>query len=44
MGVNSANHLILPKIIAAMLFNPLLTLMSMIIGIGGGWLQVQWQA
>lgn len=38
MGVNSANHLILPKIIAACLFNPLLTLLSMIIGISGGWI------
>jgi phospholipid/cholesterol/gamma-HCH transport system permease protein len=36
MGVNSASFLILPKIIATMLFNPLLTLLSMILGIAGG--------
>lgn len=38
MGVNSANYLILPKITAAVLFAPFLTLMSMVIGIGGGWI------
>lgn len=38
MGVNSANYLILPKITAAILFAPFLTLMSMVIGIGGGWI------
>lgn len=37
MGVNSASYLILPKIIATLLFNPLLTLMSICIGIFGGW-------
>lgn len=37
MGVNSANHLILPKIIAAMIFFPLLTLMSMFVGVLGGY-------
>ncbi len=37
MGVNSANHLILPKIIAAMIFFPLLTMMSMIVGVIGGY-------
>jgi phospholipid/cholesterol/gamma-HCH transport system permease protein len=37
MGVNSASYLILPKIIATMVFNPILTLMSMSIGIFGGW-------
>jgi phospholipid/cholesterol/gamma-HCH transport system permease protein len=36
MGVNSASYLILPKIIASVLFNPFLTLMSIIIGIVGG--------
>ncbi len=40
MGVNSANYLILPKVIAAMLFFPFLTLMSMIIGMLGGYLIV----
>lgn len=38
MGVNSASYLILPKIIAAVLFNPLLTLISITVGIFGGWL------
>ncbi len=38
MGVNSACYLILPKVIAAVLFNPLLTLISMFVGITGGWL------
>ncbi len=37
MGVNSANYLILPKIIAAVLFFPFLTVMSMIIGCAGGY-------
>jgi phospholipid/cholesterol/gamma-HCH transport system permease protein len=38
MGVNSANYIVLPKIIAALIFNPLLTLISMIIGITGGYI------
>lgn len=38
MGVNSASYLILPKIVAAIIFNPLLTIISMIVGIFGGWL------
>ncbi len=37
MGINSASYLILPKIIATFLFNPLLTLMAIIVGIFGGW-------
>lgn len=37
MGVNSASYLILPKIIATMLFNPFLTMLSIVIGIIGGW-------
>lgn len=40
MGINSANHLILPRIMASVLFFPLLTVMSMIIGIWGGYLTV----
>lgn len=36
MGVNSASFLVLPKLIATLLFNPILTLMSIIIGIFGG--------
>jgi phospholipid/cholesterol/gamma-HCH transport system permease protein len=37
MGINSASYLILPKISAAMVFNPLLALISMTVGIFGGW-------
>jgi phospholipid/cholesterol/gamma-HCH transport system permease protein len=37
MGVNSACYLILPKLIAAVIFNPILTLISMFVGIFGGW-------
>lgn len=38
MGVNSASFLILPKIIATVFFNPFLTLLSIVVGIGGGWI------
>jgi phospholipid/cholesterol/gamma-HCH transport system permease protein len=38
MGVNSASYLILPKIVATLIFNPVLTLLSIVIGIIGGWL------
>jgi len=38
MGVNSASYLILPKIIATLIFNPILTLISIIVGITGGWI------
>jgi phospholipid/cholesterol/gamma-HCH transport system permease protein len=38
MGVNSPNFLILPKIAACMLFNPLLIAISIVFGIGGGYL------
>jgi len=40
MGVNSSSFLVLPKIMATALFNPILTLISMIMGIWGGWLAV----
>jgi phospholipid/cholesterol/gamma-HCH transport system permease protein len=40
MGVNSANYLIFPKICAATIFNPLLTLLSFSVGLLGGWLIV----
>ena len=40
MGVDSANFLILPKIAAATLFNPLMMLISFIFGLIGGWLMV----
>lgn len=36
MGVNSASYIILPKLIATVFFNPVLTLISIIVGIFGG--------
>ncbi len=36
MGVNSASYLILPKIVATLMFNPILTILSMVVGIAGG--------
>ncbi|MDO4224438.1 MAG: ABC transporter permease [Bergeyella zoohelcum] len=38
MGVNSANFLILPKIIASVVFNPLLIALSIVMGILGGYI------
>ncbi len=38
MGVNSASYLILPKIIATLFFFPLLTVLSIFIGIVGGYI------
>jgi len=38
MGVNSASYLILPKVVATVIFNPFLTLISIITGILGGWI------
>lgn len=38
MGVNSANFLILPKTAAAVFINPFLIVISMFLGIFGGWL------
>lgn len=38
MGINSASYLILPKIAAAVLFFPFLTILSILIGIIGGWM------
>lgn len=37
MGVNAAGYLILPKVIAAMVVNPFLVVISMVLGIFGGW-------
>lgn len=36
MGVNSANYLIFPKLVSALLFNPVLIILSMFLGILGG--------
>lgn len=38
MGVNSANYLILPKVVAALFTFPILALLSMFTAIIGGWL------
>lgn len=40
MGINSASYLILPKIVAALFANPLLIIISMFLGIFGGWAAV----
>jgi phospholipid/cholesterol/gamma-HCH transport system permease protein len=40
MGINSANYLILPKIVAALFANPLLIIISMFLGVFGGWAAV----
>ncbi len=40
MGVNSANYLIFPKVIAVVLYFPILTLLSMIVGLIGGYVIV----
>lgn len=37
MGINSKNHLILPKIVAAVLVNPILIIISMFLGMAGGY-------
>lgn len=37
MGVNSASYLILPKITACVLINPFLIVISMFLGLMGGW-------
>lgn len=37
MGVNAAGFLILPKVVAAMIINPVLIVLSMFLGIFGGW-------
>jgi phospholipid/cholesterol/gamma-HCH transport system permease protein len=37
MGINSANYLILPKIIACLVFNPVLIMMSVVMALIGGW-------
>ena len=41
MGVNSSNFLILPKILACVIFNPLLIALSIVVGVYGGYLAGQ---
>ncbi len=38
MGINSLNYLVLPKIIATVLFYPFLIVLGMFLGIFGGWI------
>jgi phospholipid/cholesterol/gamma-HCH transport system permease protein len=38
MGVNAASFLVLPKVIAAIIIHPFLIIISMFLGIFGGWL------
>lgn len=38
MGVNPTNYLILPKIVASVLFNPILIIFSIVLGLCGGWI------
>jgi phospholipid/cholesterol/gamma-HCH transport system permease protein len=38
MGINSASYLILPKVIASVLFFPILCLLSIMVGLFGGYL------
>jgi len=38
MGINSASYLVLPKIIAVMFINPFLIILSISLGLVGGWL------
>lgn len=40
MGVNSLSYLVLPKIVAAVIFFPILITFSMTLGIVGGWLSL----
>ncbi len=37
MGINSINYLVLPKVVAVLLFYPLLVILAMMLGIFGGW-------
>ena len=37
MGINSSGYLVLPKMVAAIFISPFLVLISMFVGIGGGW-------
>ena len=38
MGINPANYLILPKITASVIYNPILIIFSIFLGLGGGWM------
>jgi phospholipid/cholesterol/gamma-HCH transport system permease protein len=38
MGINPSGYLVLPKLIAAVFIMPFLIMISMFVGIGGGWI------
>ena len=38
MGINSLSYLVLPKLIATLLFYPFIVLIAMLLGIIGGWM------
>ncbi len=38
MGINSASYLIQPKVVASMIVNPLLVILSIFVGLLGGWI------
>ncbi len=38
MGINSTGYLVLPKVIAAVFISPFLVIISMFVGIAGGWM------
>ena len=38
MGINSANYLILPKILACLFFSPIIIVISVFLSIAGGWI------
>jgi phospholipid/cholesterol/gamma-HCH transport system permease protein len=38
MGINSASYLITPKVVAAVIINPLLVIISMFLSLMGGWI------
>lgn len=42
MGINSANYLILPKVAASVFFNPMLLVISVFLGLAGGYLAGNW--
>lgn len=42
MGINSANYLIMPKVFASVFFNPMLLVVSVFLGLMGGYLAGNW--
>ncbi|HPE87185.1 MAG: ABC transporter permease [Bacteroidales bacterium] len=40
MGINAAGHLVLPKVIASLIVNPVLVIFSIFVGTIGGWIAI----